>query len=349
MTSEDGHDFGVDVVDQFDDDVLSPEEHPGAGPEIYEADVPVGRGTGAEGGLYPGLPCWCDGDIPDDLDFEPLDPISVSVDPAADTVIGNPEVDAEYWLYQGDGNGTCAPTSVAMILSDVLNVALPSDAIIQRALELGVLTFDPSKEGIDAWSGMNDAGIITLAESFGLDVNLRYGDIEDLANYLGAGHAITVGIDADEVWYGEDDETDSGMGGNHQVVVTGIDLTNGVVYLNDSGTPDGQASAIPLDQFADAWADCSNSMIVTDLPSDEAAFEVDVQAALGLAPEGSPISEVIVPGDANYFIDPALVPVADSPPAEVIHIEDPVVATPTLTQLLILPFTFIARFSDRVL
>ncbi len=49
----------------------------------------------------------------------PVDPSTVVVDPAADTVIGSPETDVDYWLYQGAGQGTCAPTAVSMVLADV--------------------------------------------------------------------------------------------------------------------------------------------------------------------------------------------------------------------------------------
>jgi hypothetical protein len=152
------------------------------------------------------------------------------------------------------------------------------------------------------------------------------------------------------------------MDGNHQVVVTGIDLVNGLVYLNDSGTAEGAGSVIPLDQFVDAWGDCANSMIVTDLPSEEAAELVDVAELAGEA-DGAPADDMIVPVDANWFIEPladqpVLHPVVgeDAPvdgPIEVsldrTRIESPLPASSGVSQLLILPFTFLARFADQVL
>ena len=318
---------------------------------------------------FPGMPCWCDGDVPDDLEFDPVDPQELPVDPTLDTIVGNPAEDSAYWVYQGDGNGTCAPTSVAMILSDVLGQDVPSDVVIERAIELGVLSYDPSQEGLDAWSGMNESGVMVLAESFGLDVDLRYGDTSDLVDYLAAGHSITVGLDADEIWYGvDDDSTDGGTDGNHQVVVTGIDPVNGLVYLNDSGNPDGLGEVIPLSQFEDAWADTNNSMIVTDLPNDEAATQIDVDELNGDTSSGAVPYEGIVPADATYFIPPAddgtdpgvdPVPGVDPNPDDAvsapvidldrIRIEGPVPASEGLAQMLILPFTFLVRLADRVL
>jgi hypothetical protein len=50
---------------------------------------------------------------------------------------------------------------------------------------------------------------------------------------------------------------------DHAVVVTGVDTANGVVHLNDSGTPDGRDEQIPMALFAKAWATSHNFMVIT--------------------------------------------------------------------------------------
>jgi hypothetical protein len=50
---------------------------------------------------------------------------------------------------------------------------------------------------------------------------------------------------------------------NHTVVVTGVDIRNEVVHLNDSGSSEGRDEQIPLALFNQAWAASSDLMAVT--------------------------------------------------------------------------------------
>jgi hypothetical protein len=50
---------------------------------------------------------------------------------------------------------------------------------------------------------------------------------------------------------------------NHTVVVTGVDTSNDVVHLNDSGSSEGRDEQIPLALFIQAWAASNNLMAVT--------------------------------------------------------------------------------------
>jgi hypothetical protein len=97
-------------------DEETPARFPIGGPvdvtELGGEETPV-----SDGGMFPGLPSCCDANITDDLGFEPVDPATIRSTPEADTIIGDPAGATDYWLYQGEGNGTCAPTSVTMMLS----------------------------------------------------------------------------------------------------------------------------------------------------------------------------------------------------------------------------------------
>lgn len=135
----------------------------------------------------PGVPGW--DHLLEGRRFEAIDPSTVDFNPASDSMHGTPDLDAVYWLYQGEGNGTCAPTSVAMALSDALGIPMTSnEAVVERALEMGLIVQDANGK----WLGMTDIGIMYLAESYGLDVTLRIGDLDSLISYLDAGHTFMV-------------------------------------------------------------------------------------------------------------------------------------------------------------
>jgi hypothetical protein len=237
-----------------------------------------------------------------------------------------------------------------MVLADVLDDPMVSnEVVLARALDLGLITYDPALDGDVAtdsagdWSGMDTAAMMQLCESFGLDVSASYGDVGHLVEALESGRAVMVGLDAHEIWSGEDDDAgDQGSDDNHAVVVTGIDVANGLVYLNDPGTPDGQGSVIPLAQFEDAWADSGNDMIVTDFAEDQAAATVDLGVGSSTTPEAVPVE---IP-DADTVATAAdtaadLGAVAPQDP-------QPSLLPDGATGLVLLPFTFVVRIADLI-
>ncbi|MGY1829741.1 C39 family peptidase [Geodermatophilus sp. SYSU D01180] len=335
-------DSGVLPADPVDlspgSDVVEAGDGLGAGLDrvTEPADAPVPDTELDTGTVPPGF-----ADV-DGADLGFIDPATVIVDPTA-VVAGDPAEDAEFWLYQGDGQGTCAPTAVAMVIADVLDSPMvTNDVVLDRALQLGLIEYDPAMDGepgidsADDWSGMDTADMMRLCESFGLDVSASFGDTGHLVEALDAGRAVMVGLDAHEIWSSvDDDTTDQGVDDNHAVVVTGIDLTNGLVYLNDPGAPDGQGAVLPLAQFEDAWADSGNDMIVTDFTEDQAAVTVDLD---GLLPDRDPpfMGEETPLGAAA--VEPGEPPA--QPPRPLLP-ED-------ATGLVLLPFTFVARIADLV-
>ena len=87
-----------------------------------------------------------------------------------------------------------------------------------------------------------------------------------LSNILDDGRAIVVGVNADEIWHGEDTAANPTGRANHALLITGIDETRGLVTLSDPGHPDGNNEVVPLDVFKEAWAAGENQLLVTDQP-----------------------------------------------------------------------------------
>lgn len=133
--------------------------------------------------------------------------------------------------------------------------------------------------------GTSTGDVGNLLELYGIPTHsVVDASIMDLATELSLGHGIIVGVDALELW-------DSGpladikqhlsstlgvdfgdSGANHAVLVTGIDISdpaNPMVILNDSGVPNGQGVAYPMEKFMQAWQDSAFHYTATDvaLPS----------------------------------------------------------------------------------
>ena len=163
------------------------------------------------------------------------------------------ESEDEYYQAQAV-SGECGPTSVAMILTEHTGEVVPYDEVVERAVELGLL-----EENADGtFSGMWAQGMEELMESYGVEVDVEYGDLPTLENYLEDGRDVIVAVDAGELWGTHDSDA-----ADHYLVVTEIDEEAGIVTLNDPGQPDGASYEVPLDEFMDAWGDGGNEMIVT--------------------------------------------------------------------------------------
>jgi hypothetical protein len=110
---------------------------------------------------------------------------------------------------------------------------------------------------------MEDVG--NILEAYGINVDRHQGGtIQDIEQCLQNGGDVIVGVDADEIWYRDNDTFGPGDDANHAIEVIGIDYSNPdqpMVILNDSGTPDGCGSMVPLDQFMDAWEDSGFYMV----------------------------------------------------------------------------------------
>lgn len=171
-------------------------------------------------------------------------------------VSGNPEESMEQWEYQGD-TGRCALYSQKFVIEELTHQDIDIEELADLAEENGWFSED---------SGTPLLNMDKVLDYFGIDSEMSFhNDPADLQRELEAGKKIIVSIDADEIWYGEDNDLFTpGDGPNHAVEVIGIDHTNPdnpMVILNDSGSPNGCGEMVPLDTFMDAWEDGNCQMI----------------------------------------------------------------------------------------
>ncbi len=173
-------------------------------------------------------------------------------------LIGNPQFDASHFHEQSYDN-TCAIVAQQGILESH-GIVVSEDELMRIAAQNGWFTQDGTL--------MNDMG--ELLEHFGIDID--YGSnasIHDLVAQLSQGEKVIVGLDASEIWSPESNGDftnwyaaelpDQG----HAVWITGIDLENEVVYMNDSGISNGGGRAVALSDFMNAWEDFGNNYCTT--------------------------------------------------------------------------------------
>lgn len=184
--------------------------------------------------------------------------------------IGNPEIDLQYWEWQGN-DMTCAIKSQEFILDQLGGKDFSQEELVDLATQNGWYT-----PGVGTpWEHVG-----SLLEVHGVAVErVNHEDSsvawEDLQQKLANGQKALVGVDADEIWNsnGNDDDdrlTNSwgipGGGANHVVQVIGIEnpsSDNPIVILNDPGTPEGKGLRVPASLFIDAWQDSGQYMVST--------------------------------------------------------------------------------------
>ncbi|MHC1560681.1 C39 family peptidase [Actinomycetospora sp. C-140] len=181
-----------------------------------------------------------------------------------DGMHGDPAQASSYWYAQST-NGYCVPASVAQVVGEWQGHNVGEQEVVDRAVRHGWLTTtDADGDGRpDDASGMTSSEGEALLESYGIPATTTHGSLKDLELLLDQDRDIIAYVDADEIWYHQDDDAgDGGADANHAVVVTGIDDEN--VYLADPGDPSGAVSVVPRATFEDAWSDSDHEMLVTD-------------------------------------------------------------------------------------
>lgn len=171
-------------------------------------------------------------------------------------VCGEPESAMEEWEYQGD-TGRCALYAQKFVIEELTGTEIDMEELAKLAQENGWF----SEEGGTPMLNMD-----RVLDYYGIDSDMSFhNNLSDIEECLEAGGKIIVAVDADEIWYGEQDDLFTpGDGANHAVEVIGIDRTNPddtMVILNDSGNPNGCGELVPLETFLDAWEDGNCQMI----------------------------------------------------------------------------------------
>ncbi len=163
-------------------------------------------------------------------------------------VVGDPVGDEAQWEYQAD-DGPCAIYAQAMAYQNVTGSEIDIEELVEAAEEQGWYNGSTTIENMDK-----------MLNFLGIEADVEYrGDFQDLDDVLSNGGRVVAAVDADEIWFGDNDSYSDYCPNtpNHAVEVIGIDYSGEepMVILNDSGVPDGHAIMVSKERFMDAWED----------------------------------------------------------------------------------------------
>lgn len=176
----------------------------------------------------------------------------------------NPEVQQQY-------PDTCAIKSQQLVLED-FGIDVSETQLVQTA----------NANGWYNGGGTNPQDVGNLLNLAGIPVTKQDGNVFTLVNELAQGHKVIVGVDADELWHNDSvnekwtnwvNDFFGSQGGNHALIVAGIDTSdpnNVRVIVKDPGSGD-DGKPYPLEQFMDAWADTQCYMVSTNISAPEYA------------------------------------------------------------------------------
>lgn len=185
--------------------------------------------------------------------------------PITPTIFGDAQPVFDVSDIQQTYTDTCAIKSQQLILN-TFGVDVSEDTLVQDALNLHI--YQPGQgTPIDH---MGD-----LLELHGIGTTMfESANKYTLMHELAQGHQVIVAVDSGELWVPSFLEKlkDFFLGStpNHALIVTGVDASDPTaidVIITDPGT--GNVTRYPYDQFADAWADSSFTMVATnDAPTE---------------------------------------------------------------------------------
>ena len=197
---------------------------------------------------------------------------------AGGTMYGDPTAAAKWWSHQHYDD--CAIMASADVVGEMTGKKPSEHAIIKKAQETpsvvhsGSIYIKPVKGDATTGNGTMLPDLPELLRQYGIKAVYSSKDyaakthvptgIEGLEQLLSTNHKLIVALNAEMIWHQpiENKDRNGNPRADHAVVVTGIDTTNNVVHLNDSGTPTGKDEQIPLALFMQAW-NTGNQMVVT--------------------------------------------------------------------------------------
>jgi hypothetical protein len=277
---DDDHDGTMD-----DDFSVTTEELAAQAPDLsalLAVELPLGTDSGVDGDTS--------GDYPD-----------VTED---GTIVGDPFGASDYWFNQA-WNGSCVPASIAQVISVYTGEQFTDLDLIDAVNAVGGWSVGP-----DGVPGMTPDAAEEVFDYLGIPADSTHSDLDELTGWLAEGRGVVVFVDADEIWGGADDGVADDY--DHAVVITGIDSEAGLVYLSDTGTPDGNLETVPLEVFLGAWEDSGNAVVSVDMTADEYRESVaDVEADQAGTETGSLVGGVGGPADQHADAELSLASVSD--------------------------------------
>ncbi|GLE51596.1 C39 family peptidase [Mycobacterium montefiorense] len=199
---------------------------------------------------------------------------------AAGTMYGDPAAAAKYWRYQKYDD--CVLMSSADVIGQVTGKEPSERTIIKRAQSTprvvhpgSIYTTPANTKNPNSGMGTSFADVPTLLGLYKIGAMITNKEhavkdgiptgIEGIEQQLSAGHKVIVSVNGELIWHQpvETKDDNGNPRGDHAVVVTGVDTTNNVVHLNDSGTPNGRDEQIPMALFLQAWGASKELMVFT--------------------------------------------------------------------------------------
>jgi hypothetical protein len=177
---------------------------------------------------------------------------------------GDPAKAAQYWAQQSFGNN-CVLMSVASVVGQITG-QMPTE---QQIIDVAKNTPSVAEHGKPVYGdtegdGADTRDISVLLAHYGIHATTSdeaQGDaaLTALEAALGSRHAVLVPVSSGTIWNG-----DKPKDGDHEVVVIGVDASNGKAHLNDSGAEDGRDEQVSIATFMKAWGGGDFEMTVSD-------------------------------------------------------------------------------------
>lgn len=174
-------------------------------------------------------------------------------------MIGDPLQEYSHWHLQ-NGQNSCAVVAQMEVYESITGNHVSEEQLSHLAQAHG--WYDPE-------SGTPPNCIGKVLNELGVETeHVDNASLTDLAKALDGHEKVIVAVNANELWHPQHDAHDVPLhqtGQGHAVWVTGIDVApdgSATVYLNDSGTPNGDMEAVDARDFLNAWHDYHNMMVV---------------------------------------------------------------------------------------
>jgi hypothetical protein len=194
---------------------------------------------------------------------------------------GDPETNQQYWRAQSSQN--CVLMSTAMVIGQLTGTSPTEEEIVAEAVATDSVANPGQKmyQGLQSQDGVDVKDAVKLLENHGITATLTEYDksegnlaLRAMALALDEKKAVSVGLHGGTIWAAvENKPLPVGVSASdHQVVVTGVDFDERVVYVNDSGfAEEGQNMKVPLDAFMKAWQTDDYETIIAELTPAEAS------------------------------------------------------------------------------
>jgi hypothetical protein len=192
---------------------------------------------------------------------------------------GDPVAAAAYWRPQTYDD--CSLMAAADVIGEVTGQQVSEQEIIAVAQKLPshfrpgpIYTLPKNLDDPNSGDGTYPDDVPFLIEHYGVTAVLTNRSdaattgvatgMEALKHYLASGQKVIAEVNAEIIWGQPVDSWDKNgrPSANHALVVSGIDVINGQVHLNDSGPSDGADKTVSIDTFTNAWEASDDEIVV---------------------------------------------------------------------------------------